>query len=67
MNVVNDFTSHVWWGTYITNNRELKSNVMCDWLESRGTNQLFTAPYTSAHIGRVKQMHHTLMAKAHTM
>ena len=41
-------------GTYITDNGELKSNTMCNWLESRGTNQLFTAPYTSAHIGHVE-------------
>ena len=54
-------------GTYITDNGELKSNAMRDWLESRGTNQLFTAPYTSAHIGRVERMHRTLMAKARTM
>ena len=40
---------------------------MCDWLESRGSNQLFMVPYISAHIGHIEQMHHTLMAKAHTM
>ena len=40
---------------------------MHDWLESRGTNQLFTAPYTLAHIGCVERMHRTLMAKARTM
>jgi len=54
-------------GTYITDNRELKSNNMCDWLASRGTNQLFMAPYTSAHNGRIERMHCTLMAKARTM
>ena len=54
-------------GTYITDNGELKSNNMRDWLASRGTNQLFTAPYTSAHNGRVERMHRTLMAKARTM
>ena len=54
-------------GTYITDNGELKSNAMRDWLESRGTTHLFTAPYTSAHIGRVERMHRTLMAKARTM
>ena len=54
-------------GTYITDNRELKSNNMREWLASRGTNQLFTAPYTSAHNGRVERMHRTLMAKARTM
>ena len=54
-------------GTYITDNGELKSNNMREWLTSRGTNQLFTAPYTSAHNGRVERMHRTLMAKARTM
>ena len=54
-------------GTYITDNGELKSDAMRGWLESRGTNQLFTAPYTSAHNGRVERMHRTLMAKARTM
>ena len=54
-------------GTYITDNGELKSNAMHDWLTSKGTNHLFTAPYTSAHIGRVERMHRTLMAKARTM
>jgi transposase InsO family protein len=54
-------------GTYITDNGELKSGTMRDWLESRGSNQLFTAPYTSAYIGRVERMHRTLMAKARTM
>jgi hypothetical protein len=54
-------------GTYITDNGELKSNKMRDWIASRGTNQLFTAPYTSAHNGHVEHMHQTLMAKAWTM
>ena len=54
-------------GTYTTDNGELKSDQMRIWLQSRGTNQRFTAPYTSAHIGRVERMHRTLMAKARTM
>ena len=54
-------------GTYITDNGELKSDKMHEWLASRGTNQLFTAPYTSAHNGCMECMHHTLMAKAWTM
>ena len=54
-------------GMYITDQGELKSNKMRDWLKSRGTDQCFTAPYTSAHIGPVERMHHTLMAKARTM
>ena len=54
-------------GMYITDNGELKSNNMREWLAFRGTNQLFTAPYTSAHNGHVERMHCTLMAKAWTM
>lgn len=46
---------------------ELKSDKMRNWLASRGTNQLFAAPYTSAHNGHVECMHRTLMAKACTM
>lgn len=34
---------------------------------SRGTSQVFTTPYTSAHIGRVERMHRTLMGKARAM
>jgi hypothetical protein len=52
---------------YIMDNSELKSNEMEAWLKSRGTTQCFTAPHTSAHIGRVERMHRTLMAKARTM
>jgi Reverse transcriptase (RNA-dependent DNA polymerase)/GAG-pre-integrase domain len=54
-------------GMYITDGGELKSNEMSKWLESRGTTQRFTAPYTSAHIGRVERMHRTLMGKARAM
>jgi Reverse transcriptase (RNA-dependent DNA polymerase)/GAG-pre-integrase domain/gag-polypeptide of LTR copia-type len=54
-------------GTYITDGGELKSDEMAKWLESRGIAHLFTAPYTSAHIGRVERMHRTLMGKARTM
>ena len=54
-------------GTYITDNGELKSDKMHNWLASRGTSQLFAAPYTLAHNGHVECMHCTLMAKARTM
>ncbi|KDR74044.1 hypothetical protein GALMADRAFT_50842, partial [Galerina marginata CBS 339.88] len=54
-------------GLYYTDNGELKSDVMEEWLLSRGTDQRFTAPYTSAHIGRVERMHRTLMGKARAM
>lgn len=40
--------------TDITDNGKLKSNAMCEWLESRGTSQLFMPPYTSAHIGHIE-------------
>lgn len=54
-------------GTYITDNGELKSDKMHNWLASRGMNQLFTAPYTSTHNGHIESMSHTLMAKAQTI
>ena len=53
--------------TYITDQGELKSGKMETWLKSHGTDQRFTAPYTSAHIGRVERMDRTLMVKAHNM
>ena len=53
--------------TYNVDNGELKSEDMKKWLESRGTQLRFTAPYTSAHNGRVERMHRTLMGKARTM
>jgi hypothetical protein len=52
---------------YRTDNGELKSHEMANWLASRGTDHQFTAPHTSAHIGRVERMHRTLMSKARTM
>lgn len=54
-------------GIFITDRGELKSDQMEGWLATRGTVQLFTAPYTSAHIGRVERMHRTLMGKARAM
>jgi hypothetical protein len=54
-------------GTYNVDNGELKSEEVKAWLESRGTQLRFTAPYTSAHNGRVERMHQTLMGKARTM
>lgn len=54
-------------GTYITDNGELKLNQMEAWLKSHGTDQHFTMPHNSAHIGCMECMHHTLMAKAWTM
>ncbi|KAJ3538090.1 hypothetical protein NMY22_g5310 [Coprinellus aureogranulatus] len=54
-------------GTYRTDNGELKSEEMQNWLESRGVMHETTAPYTSAHIGRVERMHRTLLGKANSM
>jgi hypothetical protein len=54
-------------GTYRTDNGELKSNKMRAWLEGKGTKHEFTAPYTSAHCGRVERRHRTLMGKANAM
>ena len=54
-------------GTYRMDRGELKSNKMREWLESKGTKQEFTAPYTSAHCGRVERRHRTLMGKANAM
>ena len=54
-------------GTYRVDNGELKSDKMEAWLRSRGIQQEFTAPYTSAHIGRVERLHRTLMGKTRAM
>jgi hypothetical protein len=54
-------------GIYRVDNGELQSTQMREWLESWGTIQQFTAPYTLAHIGQVEHLHCTLMGKARTM
>lgn len=55
-------------GKYRTGfNGELNSDEMEDWLKKRGTVTEHSAPYTSAHVGRVERMHRTLMGKARTM
>ena len=54
-------------GTYRTDNGELKTNEMATWLKSRGVNHEYSAPHTSAHIGRVERLHRTLMGKAVSM
>ena len=51
----------------VDNGTELKSRQVEVWLKETGTQQRFSAPYTSAHIGRVEQMHCTLMGKARAM
>jgi len=54
-------------GIYRSDNGELKSTAMHEWLLSRGTQHQFTAPYTSAQNGRVERLHRTLMGKARAM
>ncbi|KNZ75576.1 hypothetical protein J132_02517, partial [Termitomyces sp. J132] len=46
---------------------KLEGHKMEAWLLSQGSEQQFGAPYTSAHIGQVEQMHQTLMGKAQAM
>jgi transposase InsO family protein len=54
-------------GIFRSDNGELKSSSMREWLLTRGTLHQFTAPYTSAHNGRVKRLHRTLMGKSRAM
>jgi hypothetical protein len=54
-------------GIFRSDNGELKSTAMREWLLSRGTQHQFTAPYTSAQNGHVERLHRTLMGKAHAM
>jgi hypothetical protein len=48
-------------------NGKLKSDKFEKFCSSQGISIKYTAPYTSAHNGRVECMHRTLMAKARTM
>ncbi|KAF7776600.1 hypothetical protein Agabi119p4_4993 [Agaricus bisporus var. burnettii] len=54
-------------GVIRIDNGELKSKEMTTWCESNGYRNEFTAPYTSAHIGKVERVHRTLINKARTM
>jgi len=54
-------------GIYRSDNGELKSASMQQWLLSCRSQQQFTAPYTSAQNSRVERLHHTLMGKARAM
>jgi len=54
-------------GIYRSDNGELKTAQMRDWLLSCGTQHQFTAPHTSAQNGRVEHLHRTLMGKARAM
>ncbi|KAF7776523.1 hypothetical protein Agabi119p4_4916 [Agaricus bisporus var. burnettii] len=44
-------------GVIRIDNGELKSKEMTTWCESNGYRNEFTAPYTSAHIGKVERVH----------
>jgi transposase InsO family protein len=51
----------------VTDNGELRSTEMTRWCAERGITHQLTAPYTSAHNGRVERLHRTLMNKARAM
>ena len=51
----------------VTNNGELVSNAMKQYCDLHGIDHLKTAPYTSAHNGRVERLHRTLAGKARSM
>ena len=46
---------------------ELKSDTMNAWCDTNGYTLQFTAPYTSAHNGRVEHMHLTIMNRMRAM
>ncbi|KAG2057266.1 hypothetical protein BDR06DRAFT_855415, partial [Suillus hirtellus] len=50
-----------------SDNGELKSAGMCEWLLTCNTLHQFTVPYTSAHNSHVECLHRALMGRAHTM
>jgi len=53
--------------TFGTDNGELLSHAVTNWCSELGVGHLLTAPYTSAHNGRVERLHRTLLEKARTM
>ncbi|KIJ91081.1 hypothetical protein K443DRAFT_80169, partial [Laccaria amethystina LaAM-08-1] len=46
---------------------ELKSGAMNTWCDANGYTLQFTAPYTSAHNGRIERMHLTIMNRMRAM
>ena len=54
-------------GTYQTDNGELKSEDISNWLMNKGVTHEYMTPHTSAHIGCIECMHRTLMSKSRTM
>ena len=51
----------------VTDNGELLSHTVTNWCAKLGIEYLLTAPYTSAHNGRVERLHRTLLEKVRTM
>ncbi|KIJ04636.1 hypothetical protein PAXINDRAFT_46216, partial [Paxillus involutus ATCC 200175] len=68
MDIINDYSSHMWTGLKVgvscSDNRELKHDDMKAWLGSQGTSHQFTSAYTSTQNGCVECVHCTLMGKA---
>jgi transposase InsO family protein len=53
--------------SFVTDNGELASSHIQNWCNEKGILHLFTAPYTSAHNGRIERLHRTLFDKARSM
>ena len=51
----------------VTDNGELLTHTITSWCAELGIEHQLTAPYTSAHNGRVERLHRTLMDKCRTM
>lgn len=49
------------------NGGEFKSENVTEWCNSLGIEQKFSAPYTSAHIGKAERMHRTIMGHSRAM
>jgi len=54
-------------GIFHLDGGELDSRAMHNWCSENGYTLQLTAAYTSAHIGHVERMHHTIMNYIHTM
>ena len=51
----------------VTDNGELRSNIIAQWCAEHGITHQFTAPHTSAQNSRIERLHRTLMNKARAM
>ncbi|KIK80029.1 hypothetical protein PAXRUDRAFT_159777, partial [Paxillus rubicundulus Ve08.2h10] len=73
LDIIDDFLSYCWAtglkvGVYRSDNGELKSEAMCGWLLTQGTQQhSLLCQCTSAQNSCVECLHCTLMGKAHAM